>query len=403
MAERLFLEILKTALRGGQMPHDTKISCEDMDKIIRFSELHKLLPMIYNCVYAVCPYDDMVQEVLRRRVRLMIMQQTLRTQRFLELYKDLQHEGLEPVVVKGIICRNMYPNPDFRPSADEDLLISDKKSEAYDKAFKRLGFRQQEKRSENYYETSYFSDDGFHLEVHTSLFSTEIGYFDEFNKVFEGAIDRGIYTEADSVRVLTLSPTDNLLFLILHSLKHFVHSGVGIRQVCDIIMFAEHFGEELDWTRIVSVLKSLGAEGYTSGLFDIGTKYLGFDVIKSRYPDTLKSRCADCEVLLTDILCAGVYGSSSMSRRHSGGFTLSAVQGEKSSLASRLFPSSESLDSRFLYAKKKPVLLPVAWVHRLTRYMTEVDKKSGNTPTESIRTGRERIELLKRLGLLPEQ
>ena len=33
MAERLFLEILKTALRAGQMPHDTKISCEDMDKI----------------------------------------------------------------------------------------------------------------------------------------------------------------------------------------------------------------------------------------------------------------------------------------------------------------------------------------------------------------------------------
>ncbi len=402
MSDRLFLEILKTALRGGKMPCDTKISCEDMDEIIRLAELHKVLPMIFDSVYPVCPYDEATQEALRRRVRLIVMQQTLRTQRFLELYKKLQLDGLEPVVVKGIICRSLYPAPDFRPSADEDLFIFPKDSELYEKALAESGFRQQEKRSESYYETSYFSDDGFHLEVHTSLFSTEIEYFDVFNIVFDGAQNRAVYTQLDSVNIRTLSPTDNLLFLILHSLKHFVHSGVGIRQVCDIILFAESFGEDIDWTRVVSVLKGLGAENYTAGLFGIGERHLGLDVNKSRYPQELQGLCTDDEILLRDILCAGIYGGSTMSRRHSGGITLSAVQGDKNSLAHRLFPSGKSLDSRFEYAKKNPLLLPVAWVHRLMKYMTEVDKSSENTPAESLRTGRERIELLRGLGLLPE-
>ncbi len=402
MTDKLFLEILKTALRGGQMPCNMQISCEDMDEIIRLSELHKVLPMIFDSVYPVCPYDEAMQEGLRRRVRLMVMQQTLRTQRFLELYKKLQLDGLEPVVVKGIICRSLYHNPDFRPSADEDLLISSDSSELYDKALTGLGFRQQEKRSESYYETSYFSDDGMHLEVHTSLFSTEIEYFHMFNTVFEGAQDRAVYTEIDSVNIRTLSPTDNLLFLILHSLKHFVHSGVGIRQVCDIIMFAENYGEEIDWTRAVSELKKIGAERFAAGLFCIGEKYLGFHKSKSRYPQELQELYTENEILLGDILCAGVYGSSSMSRRHSGGITMSAVQGDNNSLAHRLFPSGKNLDSRFEYAKKNSLLLPVAWVHRIMKYMTEVDKKGENTPSETLRTGRERIELLRGLGLLPE-
>lgn len=402
MAETLFLQILKTALRGEKLPCDSEISSDDMDYIVRLSELHRVLPLVFDCVYPVCPYEESRQAELRRRTKLLVMQQTVRTEAFLNLYRELQKKGLEPVVVKGIICRSIYPNPDFRFSADEDMLILSEESAVYDEALRSLLLRPQQKRSESYYETSYFSDEGLHIEVHTSLFSTEISYFDEFNSIFENLQGKTDYIQIEDVKIRTLTPTYHLLFLILHALKHFVHSGVGIRQVCDMIMTAQHYGKEIDWDVLVKELEKIGAEGFAAGVFAIGEKYLGFDMNSCGYPEKLKELDIDEKVLLRDILCAGVYGGATMSRRHSGGVTLSAVEGEKSGLAHRLFPKRENLDSRYDYAKKNPLLLPAAWIHRIINYMGEVDAKEGNTPSEAIRTGKLRISLLKELGILPE-
>lgn len=403
MTDSLFLEILKTAMCGERMPADTQISCEDMADIIRLSQLHRVLPMVYDCVYPVCPYDERMQEEIRRCSKLLVLQQTVKTESFLKLYQKLQAQGLEPVVIKGIICRNLYPKPDLRFSADEDLLIPAQEYEIYDKALTEMGLRKHRKRSENYYETSYFSDDGLHIELHTSLFPTELEYFDEWNRIFENASDFTEYVQINSVNVRTLSPADHLIFLILHSLKHFVHSGVGIRQICDIVIFAQHFGAELDWEKVCSCLSQLSAEKFTAGLFNIGSKHLGFDGNACGYPEALGSLSVNEDYLLRDILCAGVYGGSTMSRRHSAGMTFGAVQGRKADLVHRLFPSGSELDSRYKYAKDNPLLLPAAWVHRIIRYMSEVDRKGDNSPAESVKTGKERIELLRRLGLLPEE
>ncbi len=403
MKDRLFLEILKTALCGEQMPCDTQISCEEMDEIIRLSQLHKMLPMVYDSLYPICPYEDAMQEEIRRCSKLLVMQQTIREESFLRVYKALQEKGLEPIVVKGAVCRSLYPKPELRPSADEDLFIKAEEAEAYDTALTSLGFRKQEKRSEDYYETSYFSDEGLHIEVHTSLFSTQSDYFLKWNELFSGAEDTAVHIEAGSVLVRTLSPTDHLLFLILHALKHFIHSGVGIRQVCDIMMFAQHYGDTLDWNYVCSKLYSLGAEKFTAGVFAIGTKYLGFDEKKSRYPHKLKRLRVKEELLLRDILCAGVYGGSTMSRRHSGSVTFSAVQGKSKSFIFRLFPRAKDLDRRYKYAQDRPLLLPVAWIHRMADYLAQVSKKEENTPLEALRTGKERLELLRSFGLLSEE
>ena len=49
--------------------------------------------------------------------------QTIRSDAFLRLYREFLHEGLIIVVLKGIIVRSLYPQPDNRPSNDEDLYV----------------------------------------------------------------------------------------------------------------------------------------------------------------------------------------------------------------------------------------------------------------------------------------
>ena len=38
------------------------------------------------------------------------------------LFDKMRQNGLTPLIVKGIVCRDLYPNPDLRTSNDEDLI-----------------------------------------------------------------------------------------------------------------------------------------------------------------------------------------------------------------------------------------------------------------------------------------
>ena len=107
----------------------------------------------------------------------------------------------------------------------------------------------------------------------------------------------------------------------------------------------------------------------------------------------------DFEDLLTDIWDAGVFGKSSQERLHSSTITLSAAEGKKS-LRSTLFPSLKSMQQKYQYLKKVPILLPVAWCSRVLQYV--FDKKEGSAKA-AIEIGNQRVRLLQKYGIIEEK
>lgn len=116
----------------------------------------------------------------------------------------------------------------------------------------------------------------------------------------------------------------------------------------------------------------------------------------------------DEEALLDDLLCGGVYGGASMSRQHSSNITLNRVAAEKqgkkisNSLLQTIFPSLDAMKGRFLYLEKYPWLLPVAWIIRIWKYRKESSQMEDNSAGESIRIGNQRVELMKKYGIIKE-
>jgi hypothetical protein len=107
--------------------------------------------------------------------------------------------------------------------------------------------------------------------------------------------------------------------------------------------------------------------------------------------------------MLKDVLCGGIYGSADIDRVHSGTMTLSAVKSSgssrKTSILSSVFPSRLSLEGRYPYLKKPPLLLPVAWCTRIVSYAKR--SSAGETSAaKSIAIGKERIELLRFYGII---
>ena len=377
--ETQFLHIVKAAISGGDLPAE-KV---DWPAIFTLANQQKLLPILFEAVRKMPAAEENVAlfAVTKQQVIGQVLNQTVRSAEFSDLYHKLRSAGLHPIVVKGQLCSRLYPLKDHRISADDDLYIPDAEFMACHEQLLANGLTTDTPADElpTADEVSYTKDGSpLYIELHRHLFDSAEDAHDELNHFF---------TDINPVETdgfLAMPPHEHLLYLILHAYKHFVRSGIGLRQFCDIGL----------WARAYHAAK------FAAAAFRIARDYLGIDFDLPMPWDA----SIDVEPLLHDTLCGGVYGSNDLTRLHSSTVTLNAVKasrtGEKSSVLSTVFPKREYLERRYPYLKKRPYLLPVAWVQRIAHYASEKQSGADNSASGSIKLGKERIELMKRYGIM---
>lgn len=404
----LFMQAMEAALKNSEVSWGTEVEPETLMWILRLAQTHRVLPMVYQAVGkspGLREADGASVAWMHRATRQMIVLQSRKNAEFMPLLEKLQNAGLQPILVKGIICRRLYPNPDYRLSTDEDIWIPPEQFEACHRILTGLGLSAPKSGLDSYEVPYRGNGSALYLEIHKTLFPAGNEAYGDLNRFFDNARSRAITVDG----VPTLCPTDHMLYLICHAFKHFLHSGFGIRQVCDMILYANAFGPEIDWLLLLERCRQIRAEQFAAGLFRIGRKYLGFSLEKSRYPLQWQAIYVDESPLLEDILLSGVYGGAEKTRLHSSNITLQAVVNQKQGnrrkdgVVKSLFPDSKSLEKRYPYLKTNPLLLPVAWADRILRYGKESAAPGGNRATDSVRVGKERVELLKKYGILDKK
>ena len=400
---KLFLQALKAALENRTVTWEREISDQQWVQLFQMARQHQVLPMILQAVYGCKAAQSIPPQLLgscKAQVRQLVMLQTVKTTQFLPLLEQLKAAGVEPLVVKGIVCRNLYPNPDHRMSSDEDLLVRPEQMEACHRILTAHGMVTEDPLTAH--EVSYTQPNGpLYLEVHQSLFPPESEAYGDLNRFFVNTRSRAVIADG----VPTLGYTDHLFYLICHAFKHFLHSGFGIRQVCDVVLFANRWGGQIDWQQVLDNCRAIRAEKFAAAMFRIGEKYLVFSPEKAKYPQIWKAISVDEGPMLEDLLDSGVYGSADKNRQHSSNMTLGAVEAQKkeghrsNGVIRSLFPEAKALEGRYPYLKKHPALLPVAWGSRILSYGKET-LRTGSDAGESVRIGNKRIDLLKTYGII---
>ena len=401
-----FLSLLKSSLKNEKYDGE-KIDFEDLVYIYKMSEIHHVVPMIYNATYNEDFFkecDANFQVMFKSSAFRYIFSQIQRTNHFLEVYKKLSEKNIKILVFKGIIFRNMYNNPDDRISSDEDILIKKEDYEKVKEFFLSEGFEFIDKGEE----CAYFSKStGLCIEVSTSLFSHESKAYGHLNKLFEDVFEKSIKINIDKIDILTLSHEQHLIYIVFHNMKHFLTGGFGIRQVADFSKYIETYGEYINWEKFWSDLKDLNYDTFALNLIEISLKYLGFNDDKITYPDNITSfdelknsqkYYINSESLINDILDAGVFGASTMDRKHTALMTLDAVEDKKkSNRLKAVFPNVNYLKDNYTYLQKYPILLPVAWGQRILSYLK---KNKTSSYINTMELGKQRIELLKEYKII---
>lgn len=399
-----FLRILKYVITGTVSTNLPKLNTPvDWETLGTVSKAHNLFPLFHEGAcqfpeYRNRPeYEDNINLVMT-----MIGQQIKKTESFLELYRAFLKADLHPIVMKGIICRQLYgKHAEKRPSGDEDILVQKEEFYKVKAIMEEQGFvcskpdvtlaQLEQLQDVGFYE----SNIGFLIEVHTNIMGhtnqmrTKMG--DCFKDVFEHTRTVMIH----DVPVTTMSHTDHFLFLVLHAFKHFSLSGVGVRQMLDILLYQKAFEQEIDWDSVKAVLNDNHATGYLGDLQFIGEKYLEFEF-------GVHFETCSPNALLKDMMEVGVFGKRDDADILAARINLNTMGREKAGVLSWIrmgFPPIRYMINEAPYLEEKPWLLPVEWGKRWGRFFKRARKHGGSFMLDSVKKSRERMELLKKYGL----
>lgn len=393
-----FLTLLRAALHHERP--ELQLSNAELQEILEMAMKQHLLPLIAEMI----PWDSAHAEDNLLVYRQYAIRQSLteagRMIDFHALYRSLKQAGLHPIVIKGVLCSRLYPWEYHRITADNDLYISDEELEPCHNALLAYGLHTEVPVVRLHLEDEItYNDDSnhFYVELHRSLFDSSDDAPDNLNRFFNNSFNCTV--EIDGF--YSLNAYEHLLYLLLHAYKHFIYSGVGIRQTCDIVLWAHKYADQIDWDRLLDECISAHAERFAAAQFRIAEICLGFSLSLTGGWHNIE---VDTEPMLNDMFDGGVYGSADLTRLHTATVTLNAIRenrsGEKSSIVRSIFPKKSYMVGRYPYLDKYPVLLPAAWVSRIFHYLREIGHDSSSSASESLKLAKERIALLEYYGVI---
>ena len=395
-----FLKILKSVFDNqNALLLEKPVEWEFLSKTAR---KQNLLPLFFEAVSVREDYRNSdVFEKDQMDTFTMVAAQIQRSNAFLEIYKRFTDQGIFPIVIKGIVCRQLYGNlGEHRPSSDEDLLIEIKDFPKVKEILEEENYICRipdvtERTLKQIQEVSFYHPEKkLHLEVHTNIIGKESKERTRMNSLFQEVHHHGQMIQIDGVDIKVMEATDSLLFLVLHAYKHFRGRGVGIRQVMDILLYYKTYRQEIVLKEFQKALNTCRAENFWRDLLYIGNQHLG---LCEEEPE----ECCSPEELMRDMMHAGVFGGQEKSDSTAARINLMLEgsgrrQDSFNALFRAAFPPKQVLLAGYPSLEDYPWIMPVIWVKRWIKFLRYTGKDVWKVSKEILEKSSARMELIKK-------
>ena len=250
--------------------------------------------------------------------------------------------GIEPICLKGVVVKDLYPEPLLRTMGDFDVWIEKEKLPAVRDFFMSEGYSiTEESMGIDAVKDSYIWEIFFTLEE-----EFRINCLDWDKRFPENTVrvDSGI---------LSLNPTYMMSHMTLHLGKHMVREGSGIRSLLDIALYLRAYKDEIDF----DFVRASCAEQH----FENAYVYI-MNAVNRFFDADVEVETVDADRFVEYMLTGGVFGAMNDNVM----IHQAAKHEDNVGFIRRMFfPTVKMLDYRYTYLKKYPFLLPVAWVHRV--------------------------------------
>ncbi len=308
---------------------------------------HNILPMLYYGALhtgAAMPVD--YREYLRKKTLDSACVDQRQRQELDEIEASFLKNEIDYLPLKGMLLKEIYPQPELRMMGDADILI---RMEQYDRIrviMQDLGFEQT---GESDPEIVWDKKGAVHLELHKRLFAPgNKDYFAYFGDGWKLAQNKqGTRYE--------MRNEDMFVYLFTHYAKHYRNGGIGIRHITDLYMFMQN-RKMLDMGYIDCELEKLGLLTFYKNTLEM-IKVWFFDAESNNISDFLTDKIFESGSYGTaegQMLSAGVRELQVENCKH--------IKGRK--MCTLIFPSAKALERNYPILKRCRLVLPFVWCHR---------------------------------------
>lgn len=333
-----FLRVLAEYANGQQ---SLAVSVTEEKDFFSYVQNHQVAGIFYKQTEMKCFKASYIAQLCMGRNREILLH---------EIKEALQ--GEEYFVVKGIAVAKYYPDPMLRSMGDIDLVIHEDRQEMIHLKLIQNGFNLV---CHENMERVYKKYD-MEIEVHSKLIYGEVFDTSQLKCFFNNC-----WTFFDGVQ---LDENFHFLYLFVHLRKHMFLEGAGFRQFMDIVFMMKN--AEIDWKWIEEKARQLN-------LWTFIKRVLAFNERCFQVQSPVKDSNIENEFYETAteiIFKNGVFGFNNPQNEINVSVNLIESSGDRAvmlkSLRKSLFLPYKTMVKmkEYSFLKKRPYLLPVAWIYR---------------------------------------
>ena len=337
MNEQFLRDTLFPIIRAGMgVSNELPPELIDYKLLVEIASKQDILPIIREGLLAMNIKGDDVDDIRRKSLKdkHSFVQKDYALQRIRACFDK---NGIEYVLLKGSVLRDLYPEKWMWTSCDIDVLV---KKEKIEQAVTVLQYETDFKYNETLYHDVSFSNPKVHLELHFSIKEN----MENIDKLLSKAWDYAIAQPGTNQFVF--SAEFQIFHVIAHMSYHFVHGGLGIRPYLDLWLLRNN--TTYDEATVRKMCEECGILRFYEECCRLSDVWL----LNAEPSSVTKS-------LEQYSLEGGVFGN----RKNATLAVLSNKQGIKYYIP-RIFIKRKSLEILYPLLKKRPILLPYYQVRR---------------------------------------
>lgn len=329
--------------KGDELPEDF-----DVERIYDAARLHHLMGIVYKGA-VLCGVDKSLP--VMQKLFLGAIKEAAVHERQLHEYADLRNcfkeNGIAYMPIKGILIKELYPEPALRYMNDVDILIH--KSD-YKEIEKILLEREYTFRCESDHEYIWVKKGTLNLELHKDLVaSANEDFYEYLSDYWNRAHKRDDFEHY-------LSKEDEFIYLFCHFSKHYRLCGIGVKYLIDLWLYS--IKRKLDEEYVEKEFNKIGILEFYNNIKK---------VMKFWFEDGELDE--KTEFITNYIIISGAYGTheneiaSLVLQKHKAKFGFGTMAKVKL-FVMRTFPTLSIMKIHHKYLEKVPFLLPFSWVQR---------------------------------------
>ena len=320
---------------GARVTTDPKILCA-------LAKKHSVTNLLYAAVKGDSGFPASLLFALERELFATAHQQLLQDQAAERLFATLRKESIPFLPMKGIVMRPLYPTPELRVSCDVDVLYDKRYRRQVDGLMCSLGYT---RGASDPNHDEYHAPPCVAIEMHRNLLS-DVKTVDRY---YANIWERLVVVDGSEYR---MSDEDFYIYQTVHTMKHFIGGGTGIRSVLDTFIYLQK-KPMLDRAYLARELDKLRLRPFHEMLERLANVWFGGeDMPKELAP-------------ISDyILGSGTYG---LATQKAANRAARARGGKVGYAFSRAFPSYHFMAEKYPTLRRVPLLLPFFWIGRLLR------------------------------------